>query len=71
METDERYEIVDKEHGEGGFGKVSIQRDKILERLVAVKSLLLLDDKVLANALCGRPKRLHECRIRMYRYLRC
>ena len=45
METDERYEIVDKEHGEGGFGKVSIQRDKILERLVAVKSLLLLDDK--------------------------
>ncbi len=45
MQTDERYEVVDKEHGEGGFGKVSIQRDKILERLVAVKSLLLFEDE--------------------------
>jgi serine/threonine protein kinase len=34
-----RYEIVDDEHGEGGFGKVSKQRDTVLERYVAVKEL--------------------------------
>ncbi len=40
----DRYEIVDSGHGEGGFGKVSKQRDMYLERLVAVKSLKMLDD---------------------------
>lgn len=45
METDERYEIVDESHGKGGFGKVSKQRDKFLDRFVAVKQLHLIDDK--------------------------
>ena len=45
MNIAERYEMVEKEHGEGGFAKVSKQRDKILERLVAVKTLTLLDDE--------------------------
>jgi serine/threonine-protein kinase len=42
--TDERYEIVADAHGEGGFGRVSKRRDKILDRLVAVKQLKLLKD---------------------------
>lgn len=44
MEEIDRYEIIDADHGEGGFGKVSKQRDKILERFVAVKQLRLLDN---------------------------
>ena len=43
--TDERYELVSELHGEGGFGRVSKRRDKILDRLVAVKQLKLLEDK--------------------------
>ena len=44
MDTDERYEVLDAQHGEGGFAQVSKQRDKQLDRIVAVKSLRLLDD---------------------------
>lgn len=44
MRTESRYEVVDADHGEGGFGKVQKQRDKVLERLVAVKQLRLLED---------------------------
>lgn len=39
-----RYEVVDAEHGEGGFGKVQKQRDRMLERFVAVKQQRMLDD---------------------------
>lgn len=45
METEERYELVSDAHGEGGFGRVSKRRDKILDRLVAVKQLKLLQDE--------------------------
>jgi len=44
MPIDERYEVIDENHGEGGFGKVSKRRDKTLDRTVAVKQLRLLDD---------------------------
>jgi serine/threonine protein kinase len=44
MEIDERYQIIDEMHGEGGFGRVSKRRDIALERLVAVKELRLLSD---------------------------
>jgi serine/threonine protein kinase len=37
VDTESRYEILDTEHGKGGFGKISKQRDLFLERLVAVK----------------------------------
>jgi eukaryotic-like serine/threonine-protein kinase len=42
--TDERYEVIHDAHGEGGFGRVSKRRDKILDRLVAVKQLKILKD---------------------------
>ena len=42
--VEDRYEIIKDAHGEGGFGCVSKRRDKILDRLVAVKQL-----KVLSN----------------------
>ncbi|MCB0194887.1 MAG: serine/threonine protein kinase [Anaerolineae bacterium] len=45
MDTEGRYEVVEENHGEGGFGKVSKQRDKFLDRLVAVKELNLLSDQ--------------------------
>src|SRR5206468_5390304 len=45
MSSDERYELVSDSHGEGGFGRVSKRRDKILDRLVAVKQLKLLKDE--------------------------
>ncbi len=44
MGISDRYEILEDEHGEGGFARVSIRRDKILERQVAVKELRLLED---------------------------
>src|SRR5262249_55476628 len=44
-QADERYETVAAEHGEGGFGRVSKRRDKILDRFVAVKQLKLLQDE--------------------------
>jgi serine/threonine protein kinase len=40
---DDRYKTVKKAHGEGGFGKVSIYMDSLLERQVAVKKLLYPD----------------------------
>jgi serine/threonine protein kinase len=43
-EQDDRYEVIDDEHGEGGFGKISKQHDKLLDRVVAVKQLRLLAD---------------------------
>lgn len=45
MITEDRYEIVEDSHGEGGFGKISKQRDKFLDRYVAVKELNLIADK--------------------------
>jgi serine/threonine protein kinase len=44
MSTEERYETIQDAHGEGGFGRVSKRRDKILDRLVAVKQLKMLED---------------------------
>lgn len=44
MEDTSRYEVIDANHGEGGFGKISKQRDTILDRIVAVKQLRLLND---------------------------
>lgn len=44
MSNTTRYEVIDEAHGEGAFGKIQKRRDKILERLVAVKTLKLLDD---------------------------
>lgn len=44
MSLDDRYEIIDDSHGKGGFGQISKHRDKILERLVAVKRLHMLSD---------------------------
>src|SRR5438093_13655311 len=44
MSTEERYELVLDAHGEGGYGRVSKRRDKILDRFVAVKQLKLLKD---------------------------
>ncbi|HXJ93077.1 MAG TPA: serine/threonine-protein kinase [Terriglobia bacterium] len=43
--TDERYEIIEEAHGEGGFGRVSKLKDHLLDRLVAVKQLKLLDEE--------------------------
>jgi hypothetical protein len=45
MITDERYEVVEEAHGEGGFGRVAKRRDKLLDRLVAVKQLKMLDEE--------------------------
>ena len=42
--AEDRYEIIQDAHGEGGFGRVSKRRDKVLERLVAVKELKMLTD---------------------------
>jgi serine/threonine-protein kinase len=39
-----RYELIDDAVGEGGFGKVQKRKDRILERVVAVKSLKLFED---------------------------
>jgi len=44
MAINDRYELIDDRHAEGGFGRISKQRDKELERYVAVKELKLLDD---------------------------
>ena len=43
VQTEERYEIIEVAHGEGGFGRICKCRDKELDRLVAVKQLKLLD----------------------------
>src|SRR5216683_7911792 len=44
MAIDDRYEMIDDRHGEGGFGRVSKRRDKALERFVAVKELRMLSE---------------------------
>lgn len=44
MDITDRYELIDANHAEGGFGRISKRRDKILDRLVAVKQLRLLDN---------------------------
>jgi serine/threonine-protein kinase len=44
VDIDERYELIEADHGEGGFGKIAKRRDKILDRLVAVKQLRLLEN---------------------------
>ena len=44
MAKESRYETVEDVHGEGGFGRIQKQQDKLLNRLVAVKELKLLDD---------------------------
>jgi serine/threonine protein kinase len=41
----DRYETISEAHGEGGFGRISKFRDRILERLVAVKQLRMLNDE--------------------------
>ncbi len=43
--TSRRYQIVDSNHGKGGFGKVSKERDLFLERFVAVKTIHMTEDK--------------------------
>jgi serine/threonine protein kinase len=45
VDTEQRYEVIEDSHGEGGFGKISKQRDKFLERFVAVKRLHMLSDR--------------------------
>ena len=60
MALDERYEIIDALHGEGGFGKVSKRRDKILERYVAVKELRMLDDAEMRNRFKREAKALAQ-----------
>jgi len=44
MAIDDRYEIIEDLHGQGGFGRVSKRRDKTLDRFVAVKQLRMLTD---------------------------
>lgn len=44
MKSESRYEVIDEKHGEGGFGKIQKQRDKVLDRTVAVKELKLIKD---------------------------
>lgn len=44
MDTEERYEVLDRDHGKGGFGEISKQRDRFLDRLVAVKRLHMFAD---------------------------
>ncbi len=44
MKNEDRYEVIDADHGEGGFGRISKNRDKILDRYVAVKQLRMLDN---------------------------
>ena len=44
MDINERYEMIDAAHGEGGFGKISKRRDKVLDRYVAVKQLRMLEN---------------------------
>lgn len=45
IETTGRYEVIDSDHGKGGFGKISKQRDTFLDRVVAVKRQHLLADE--------------------------
>jgi serine/threonine protein kinase len=35
----ERFELIDDKHGEGAFGRVAKHRDRVLDRLVAVKRI--------------------------------
>jgi serine/threonine protein kinase len=42
MAIADRYELIDPNHGEGGFARISKHRDKVLDRFVAMKQLRLL-----------------------------
>jgi hypothetical protein len=42
VDTEQRYEIIEESHAEGGFGRIAKRRDKLLDRLVAVKQLRCL-----------------------------
>src|SRR5271156_1903983 len=44
MAIDDRYEIIEDLHGQGGFGRVSKRRDKTLDSFVEVKQLRMLTD---------------------------
>jgi len=44
MNIEDRYEVIDAAHGEGGYGRISKRRDKVLDRFVAVKQLRMLDN---------------------------
>jgi serine/threonine protein kinase len=39
MKMEERYQIIDESHGEGGFGEIAKFKDNILDRTVAIKTL--------------------------------
>jgi eukaryotic-like serine/threonine-protein kinase len=45
LDIQDRYELTDANHGEGGFGRISKHRDKVLDRLVAVKQMRFLDNE--------------------------
>jgi serine/threonine protein kinase len=57
-DTDDRFEIIEDTHGSGGFGHVSKQRDKELDRIVAVKDLRFLDDPELRERFMREAKTL-------------
>jgi serine/threonine protein kinase len=58
VDTEARYEILDSDHGIGGFGKISKQRDTFLERLVAVKGLHKVTDEKLRERFTREAKTL-------------
>lgn len=43
MALADRYELIDANHGEGGFGRISKHKDKVLDRFVAVKQMRFLE----------------------------
>ncbi len=58
MSANARYEVLDESHGMGGFGKISKQRDRFLERLVAVKTQHLFADSETRQRFIGEAKTL-------------
>jgi len=45
MNEENRFEILERTHGEGGFAKISKGRDKVLDRYVAIKTLKMIDEE--------------------------
>ena len=45
LNLEDRYALMDSAHGKGGFGKIEIHKDKVLDRTVAIKNLLWLEDE--------------------------